>query len=127
MNKIHKKYMAQIKASFPAVGKEEKKYLKTLSEDIKEYCEDNNPESIEELYENCGSPLDTIHDYYEQFEPDELITKLNLAVIAKRFLLCIVSLLLICIVATFIFSYKTQQATINEFIVMNSDPVRVEE
>lgn len=127
MNKIHKKYMAQIKAAFPAVSKEEKKYLKTLSEDIKEYCEDNNPESIDELYENCGLPLETITDYYNNFEPDELIAKLNLRVIAKRILLCIISLLLVCITVTFVASYKMQQASIHEFKVMNSDPIRVEE
>ena len=127
MNKLHKKYISQIKSAFPAIGKEEKKYLKTLSDDIKIYCEDNNPSSIEELYDNCGLPLDTVQDYYNQFEPDELITKLNLSVITKRFSLCVVTLLLICTIATFISSYYIQQATINELKVLTSEPTRVEE
>lgn len=40
MNKSCKEYIKEIKAMFPIKGRAERKYIKELSKDVEEYCED---------------------------------------------------------------------------------------
>ena len=42
MNKLCKEYINEIKAIFPVKGNEERKYIKELSKDIEDYCEESN-------------------------------------------------------------------------------------
>ena len=55
MNKLCKEYINEIKAMFPVKGKEERKYIKNLSKDIEDYCEEADATTKEELYKNYGS------------------------------------------------------------------------
>lgn len=57
MNKSCKEYIKEIKAMFPIKGRAERKYIKKLSNDVEEYCEDAGAISKEDLYENYGTPF----------------------------------------------------------------------
>ncbi len=63
MNKLCKEYINEIKAMFPVKGKEERKYIKNLSKDIEDYCEEADATTKEELYKNYGTPVD-VAEYF---------------------------------------------------------------
>lgn len=101
---LHKKYMAQIKASFPILGIRERKYIKELYHDIKQYCDTNNPTSLSELYTIYGLPINVVKDFYDNEEPTLLFTRLKLVSLIKKLSACVIILL---IVATSFYVSKT--------------------
>ena len=62
-HKLRRKYMSEIKAFFPIIKKDERKFLKMISGSVDEYCSDNPDASIQDLYEHFGSPQETINSY----------------------------------------------------------------
>lgn len=64
MNKSCKEYIKEIKAMFPIKGRAERKYIKKLSIDVEEYCEDAGAISKEDLYENYGTPFNVVESYF---------------------------------------------------------------
>ena len=57
-NKVCKEYIREIKTVFPVKNKQEREYIKNLSNDIADFCEQEGITSKEELYNNYGSPID---------------------------------------------------------------------
>lgn len=55
--------MSEIKAFFPVITKNERKFLKIIANSVDEYCLDNQNTSIEDIYEQFGSPQETINNY----------------------------------------------------------------
>jgi len=94
MNKLLKKYMAQIKASFPILGIRERKYIKELYYDIKQYCDTNNPTSLSELYTIYGLPINVVKDFYDNEEPTLLFARLKLVSLIKKLSACVIILLI---------------------------------
>lgn len=64
MNKLCKEYIKEIKDMFPIKGRTERKYIKELSKDVEEYCEDSGATSKEDLYENYGTPFNVVESYF---------------------------------------------------------------
>lgn len=64
MNKSCKEYIKEIKDMFPIKGRTERKYIKELSKDVEEYCEDSGATSKEDLYENYGTPFNVVESYF---------------------------------------------------------------
>jgi len=91
---LHKKYMAQIKASFPILGIRERKYIKELYYDIKQYCDTNNPTSLSELYTIYGLPINVVKDFYDNEEPTLLFARLKLVSLIKKLSACVIILLI---------------------------------
>lgn len=46
MTKLCKRYIADIKAFFPIMGKQERKYLAKLADTIEDYCEEEGITSL---------------------------------------------------------------------------------
>lgn len=63
MNKICKKYISEIKALFPINRKQEKEYLKKLTSDIEDFCEETGVAEKVELYKNYGTPQEVVSNY----------------------------------------------------------------
>ncbi|MBQ3073316.1 MAG: hypothetical protein IJD19_01405 [Ruminococcus sp.] len=63
MNKICKKYISEIKALFPINRKQEKEYLKKLTSDIEDFCEETGAAEKGELYKNYGTPQEVVSNY----------------------------------------------------------------
>ena len=101
---LHKKYMTQIKASFPILGIRERKYIKELHHDIRQYCDNNNPTSLSELYTIYGLPINVVKDFYDNEEPTLLFARLKLVSLIKKLSACVIILL---IVATSFYVSKT--------------------
>lgn len=51
-NKVCKEYIREIKTVFPVKSKQEREYIKNLSNDIADFCEQEGITSKEELYNN---------------------------------------------------------------------------
>ncbi len=63
MNKTCKKYISEIKALFPINRKQEKEYLKKLTSDIEDFCEETGAAEKGELYKNYGTPQEVVSNY----------------------------------------------------------------
>lgn len=64
VKKLSKQYIKNVRALFPVVTKKEQDYLKKLSLNVEDYCEEHNICCIEELYKAFGSPIEIINSYY---------------------------------------------------------------
>lgn len=58
--RVYKEYIKEIKIIFPVKGKQERKYIKNLSNDVADFCENENIESKEELYDSFSKYIKTI-------------------------------------------------------------------
>ena len=92
---LYKKYMSQIKASFPFLGIRERKYIKELELDIKQYCETNNPTSLSDLYSDYALPINIVKDFYNKEEKSLLFSRLKLVALFKKLSVCTIILLII--------------------------------
>ena len=63
MDYICQQYIKQIKLLLPAKTQNEKNYLKHLYQNLKEYCEENEITSLEELYQSYGNPAELVQAY----------------------------------------------------------------
>lgn len=77
MNKICHKYIMNIKALFPYIGKYERNYLKKLELNVLDYYEESGITSIEELYNNFGTPADIVHEYYTSIDTPVLLRQIK--------------------------------------------------
>lgn len=62
-NKLRRKYMSQVKAFFPVKAKNERKFLKIISNSVDDYCTKHSDANIQDIYEQFGSPQETINNY----------------------------------------------------------------
>lgn len=91
-NKLRRKYMSEIKAFFPVITKNERKFLKIISNSVDEYCLDNPNTSIEDIYEQFGSPQETINSYIVTHSNFTSYMKhINIAKSIKRLILVIIA------------------------------------
>lgn len=62
-NKLRRKYMSQVKAFFPVKAKNERKFLKIISNSVDDYCTEHSDANIQDIYEQFDSPQETINNY----------------------------------------------------------------
>ena len=48
--------MSQVKAFFPVKAKNERKFLKIISNSVDDYCTEHSDANIQDIYEQFGSP-----------------------------------------------------------------------
>lgn len=77
MNKICKEYMGEIKTLFPIKKKSEKAYLRKLTADVEDYCEEANVTTKQELYDNYGMPYEVVSNYFSTVDNDHLVKLLR--------------------------------------------------
>lgn len=77
MNKICKNYISEVKSLLPLYGKNERKYINSLKTTVTDYCEEENIQSINELYDNFGSPNEVVYKYFENTNTDIIIKKIK--------------------------------------------------
>ena len=97
MDKICKVYVSQVKAILPVWGKKEKAFVKKLNSDLCDYCEDNNVNTIEELYKGYGTPQEITFEYIYLMEPQVISKRINIAKYTK---ILVVSLIALAFLAT---------------------------
>lgn len=95
MNKSCKEYIKEIKAMFPIKGRAERKYIKKLSNDVEEYCEDAGVISKEDLYENYGTPFNVVESYFTVTGISYVSKKLKISKYIKILISVIIDIALI--------------------------------
>lgn len=95
MNKLCKEYIKEVKAMFPVKGKKERKYIKQLSKDIEDYCEESNATTKEELYENYGNPVDVVAEYFSAIGAPYVIKKIRISKYIKALIAVLIAVILV--------------------------------
>lgn len=114
MNKICKQYISEIKAFFPIMGKDEKKYIAKLKNNIESYCDEAGIATKEELYKNYGFPNNVVNDYYSSLDTDYIVKKIKLSKYIKA-LVSVILILLIVVTSVFCaFWYQNHQMYLRE-------------
>lgn len=85
-NKVCKEYIREIKTVFPVKSKQEREYIKNLSNDIADFCEQEGITSKEELYNNYGSPIDVVSQYFSATGIPYVVKKIRTGKYIKRLL-----------------------------------------
>lgn len=97
MDKICKVYVSQVKAMLPVFGKKEKTFIKKLRGDLSDYCEDNNVNTIEDLYNSYGNPQEIVFEYISLMKPNVISKRINTAKFTRAL---VIGLLILATMAT---------------------------
>lgn len=65
MNKVAERYLRAVRKALHCPGRQGKRLLRQLSEDIEEYCEEHPDATEEELCRRFGTPEDVAADFAE--------------------------------------------------------------
>jgi uncharacterized membrane protein len=100
VNKLCKAYIKEVKSLFPVCSKKERKYIKNLTQNIVDFCEDSCVTSKEELYSNYGKPIDIVAEYFSVTGVSYVVNKVR---ISKSIRALIAAVLLAAIAVTSVF------------------------
>jgi len=120
MNRLCHQYISDVKSLFPIMQKNEKQYIKKLSNAIEEYCEETSVTSLDEIYDNFGSPKDILTQYLSIMDTTYLAKKIKTSKWIKRGVFTLIIALLIMASTYCIIRYKT-------FKVFESEKIYSEE
>ena len=104
MNRLCKQYISQVKLLLPTIGKSEKNYLTTLTSNLEDFCEDTSPQTMDDLYKEFGSPVDTVNSYISTLPTETLIKRIR----TSKYIRCLIVALIImfaCITSIFAVTY----------------------
>ena len=104
MNRLCKQYISQVKLLLPTIGKSEKNYLVTLTSNLEDFCEDTSPQTMDDLYKEFGSPVDTVNSYISTLPTETLIKRIR----TSKYIRCLIVTLIImfaCIISIFAITY----------------------
>ena len=104
MNRLCKQYISQVKLLLPTIGKSEKNYLTTLTSNLENFCEDTSPQTMDDLYKEFGSPVDTVNSYISTLPTETLIKRIR----TSKYIRCLIVTLIImfaCIISIFAITY----------------------
>ncbi len=99
MDSICRQYTKNIRALFPVIGKNEKKYLNKLKHNLEEYCEETSISSLEELYDNFGIPSEVVNTYYSSVNIDHILRQIKRTKAIKTTLITLIICALIAVSA----------------------------
>lgn len=102
MNKLCKKYLRMIKSLFPIHGKDERNYIKKFKDNL-ESGYDESMTTLEDLYNEFGTPEEVINSYYMNVDTEQIVKRIRISKCIK--FLSIFLVLVIC-------AYITMQAYI---------------
>ena len=104
MNRLCKQYISQVKLLLPTIGKSEKNYLTTLTSNLEDFCEVTSPQTMDDLYKEFGSPVDTVNSYISTLPTETLIKRIR----TSKYIRCLIVALIImfaCITSIFAITY----------------------
>lgn len=122
-NKVCKEYMREIKTIFPVKSKQEREYIKNLSNDIADFCEQEGITSKEELYNNYGSPIDVVSQYFSATGIPYVVKKIRTGKYIKRLIAVVLILALISTVTYCIVLHEDHQITKRQEAVIAEDVI----
>ena len=124
MDTICREYIKQARMLFPIIRKKERIYLKSLYNDLIEYCDINNISNLQELFHDYGSPAQIVQEYLSSLNEADLKKCLKRKHIKKILSICCVTIPVILII-TFsvrLYLWNNIQKQVYSQIEMNTDP-----
>lgn len=97
MNRIAKQFTKNAKAFFPIYSRKEKEYIKNLELNIEDYCDDNQIDSLYDLYQKYGNPSDVAHSYFSTCSSEYILKQLKLAKTIKYFIALIIAAIFVAL------------------------------
>lgn len=91
---LSQKYTNNVKALFPLKRKQERIYLRQMKQNIDDYCENTAVSSLEELYEEFGSPQDVVYNYYSIMDASQLFFMIRFHQIIKYISITIILIII---------------------------------
>ena len=104
MNRLCKQYISQVKLLLPTIGKSEKNYLTTLTSNLEDFCEDTSPQTMDDLYKEFGSPVDTVNSYISTLPTETLIKRIRTSKYIRCLIVAII-MMFACITSIFAITY----------------------
>ena len=89
MDTICREYIKQARMLFPIIRKKEKIYLKSLYNDLIEYCDINKISNLQELFHDYGSPAQIVQEYLSSLNEADLKKCLKRKHIKKILSICL--------------------------------------
>ena len=120
MNRLCKQYISQVKLLLPTIGKSEKNYLTTLTSNLEDFCEDTSPQTMDDLYKEFGSPVDTVNSYISTLPTETLIKRIR----TSKYIRCLIVALIImfaCITSIFAITYYQSSQVFKQEAVYFTD------
>lgn len=121
MNKYCKKYLSQIKHSFPSRGRRVRQYIALIAESVENYCSDNEPDSMDMLYERFGKPDSFVKEYYNNLDNEALSGSISLGLCKKRCSIIILIAILLCLLSYITINMHSRYFLNMENVIMNQD------
>lgn len=84
MNNFCKQYIKQVKMLFPLMGKQERTYIKNLTSNLEDFCEEESIQSLDELYAQFGDPADTLNNYFSSLDTADIVQRISISKCFKR-------------------------------------------
>ena len=91
MDTICREYIKQTQMLFPIIRKKERIYLKSLYNDLIEYCDINKISNLQELFHEYGPPAQIVQEYLSSLNEADLKNCLKRKHIKKILFICCVT------------------------------------
>ena len=124
MDTICREYIKQTQMLFPIIRKKERIYLKSLYNDLIEYCNINKISNLQELFHEYGSPTQIVQEYLSSLNESDLKNCLKRKHIKKTLFICCVTVpaILIITFSVRLYLWNNLQKQVYSNIEMNTDP-----
>ena len=120
MDTICREYIKQTQMLFPIIRKKERIYLKSLYNDLIEYCDINKISNLQELFHEYGPPAQIVQEYLSSLNEADLKNCLKRKHIKKILFICCAILIITFSVRLYLWNNLQKQVYSN--IEMNTDP-----
>lgn len=83
MKTLYKQYISDVKSFFPIIGKNEKIFIASLENTVKDYCKEKEIVTISELYKSFGEPNEIVNSYYSSQDIQHVLKNITTARLLK--------------------------------------------
>ena len=115
-------YLKQIRTLVPVHAKNEKRYLRDLTDSITQFAKDNPEATMQNIIEQYGSPMEVVRDYIESCDVDLIIKRITLQTIVRR-LVVVILLCLFIALSCFLFYIHKAYLDSKNTIITNTETV----
>ncbi|MFG6395035.1 MAG: hypothetical protein K1W24_12770 [Lachnospiraceae bacterium] len=104
MKTLCQEYISNVKSFFPIISKEERIFIANLTDTVNNFCEEEDINTITDLYNKFGLPNEVVNSYYSDIDISCILKKMRTAKYIKY---SIVVFLAIYLIAAIIFGVNT--------------------
>lgn len=79
MKTLCQEYISNVKSFFPIISKEERIFLANLTDTVNNFCEEEDINTITDLYNKFGLPNEVVNFYYSDIDISYILKKMRTA------------------------------------------------